>query len=87
MSKRGIDRLLEAGVAAVVVLAPLPFGAVSTTGRLALEIAALVLLLLWGVAAWSGSLVTPPNRVLGLLGGLLLIASLQTIPLPDALIP
>ena len=86
MNSRWIDRLLEIGVGAVVVLAPLPFGSVSATGRLALELASFALLLVWGFAAWTGPFASPPKRVLGLLGGMLLLGSLQTIPLPDAAI-
>jgi len=86
MSARWIDRLLEAGLGAVVVLAPLPFGSVSATGRLALELAAFALLLVWAFAAWTGPFAVPPKRVLGLLAGLLLLGSLQTFPLPDAAI-
>lgn len=86
MNSRWIDRLLEIGVGAVVVFAPLPFGSVSATGRLVLEMAAFALLLVWGFAAWTGPFALPPKRVLGLLGGLLLLGSLQTLPLPDAVI-
>ncbi len=83
---RRIDRALEAGVAAVLVLAPLPFAAVSASGRLALEAAALVLLLVWVCAGWTGAYRLPPKRVLGLLGGLLLLAAIQLIPLGEGLI-
>ena len=86
MSARWIDRLLEVGLGAVVVLAPLPFASVGAGGRLALEMAAFALLLVWGLAAWTGPFAVPPKRVLGLLGGLLLLGSLQTIPIPDTLI-
>jgi len=86
VNSRWIDRLLEIGVGAVVVLAPLPFGSVAATGRLAFELAAFALLLVWGFAAWTGPFALPPKRVLGLLGGLLLLGSLQTLPLPDAVI-
>ena len=78
---RGIDRALETGVAAVLVLAPLPFGAVTTGGRLALEIASFLLLLVWAGAAWTGPVTFPPKRVLGLLGGLLLLGTIQMLPL------
>lgn len=78
--------MLEAGVAAVLVLAPLPFGAVSASGRLALECAAGMLLLVWAYAGWTGPLRLPPKRVLGLLGGLLLLGAVQTIPLGADLI-
>ena len=83
---RRIDRALEAGVAAVLVLAPLPFGAVSASGRLALEGASLVLLLVWACAGWTGPVRLPPRRVLGLLGGLLLLGAVQLIPLGENLI-
>jgi len=86
MSTRWIDRLLEAGLGAVVVLAPLPFGSVATSARLAFEMAAFALLGVWGVAAWTGPFTVPPKRVLGLLLGLLLLGSLQAVPLPEAAI-
>ena len=83
---RRIDKLLEAGVAAVVVLAPLPFASVSVKGRLTLELAAFALLLVWAFAAWFGSVASPPKRVLGLLAGLLLLGVVQMLPLPGAAI-
>jgi O-antigen ligase len=83
---RRIDRALEIGLAAVLVLAPLPFGAVTAAGRLSLEVASFVLLLIWARAGWSGPLELPPRRVLALLGGLLLLAASQSMPLGERLI-
>jgi len=86
LSARPIDRILEAGIGAVLILAPLPFGAVTVFGRLALETATLFLVLVWAIAGWTGELRFPPRRVLLLLGGLLLLGSVQTIPLGEGLI-
>ncbi|NIM00407.1 MAG: hypothetical protein GTN89_05990 [Acidobacteria bacterium] len=73
-------------MASILVLAPLPFGAVSGRGRLALESSALVLLLLWTYIGWTRSCRLPPLRVVVLLAGLLLLGVTQTIPVGEDLI-
>jgi O-antigen ligase len=73
--------VLEAGLCALIILAPLPFGAVGAAGRLALEISAFVLTAVWIFAAAREQVALPPRRVRVALIGLLVIAALQTIPL------
>jgi O-antigen ligase len=72
---------LEAGLAAVLVLAPMPFGAVIPAGRTALEIASFALLLLWvarGIAR-RNPLPSPSGRAA--LAGLLALAAVQALPI------
>jgi O-antigen ligase len=79
-------RLLEFGLAAGLIVAPFPFGAVRATGRLALELGALGLLVLW--IARSAFRPTPlPSRLVRVgLAGLLALAVIQTLPLGDGLV-
>lgn len=79
-------RLLEVGLAALLVLAPLPFGAVGPPGRLALESGALVLLLVWLARSLVRRTPLPAPGVLAGLGGLLFLAALQAAPLGDAVV-
>jgi len=76
-------RLLEGGLALLMVLAPLPFGAVGPTGQLGLEIGALLLGLIWlGRAVTRPTLLPGPIACAGLVG-LLLLAGLQGAPLGE----
>ena len=72
---------LEAGLCLLILLAPLPFGAVGPAGRGALEAGAFLLTALW---MWEGvreRVALPPRPVL--LGGfgLLALATFQLVPL------
>jgi len=79
-----LSRVLEAGLAAVVVAAPLPFGAVSPAGRLALEVAALSLLAIWIVRALALPTPLPPRLAALGLAGLVLLGALQCLPVGAA---
>ena len=62
-------RILKWGLVALVMLAPLPFGAVTATGRGGLEIGALVLGLIWTAhAALRGTGLPPASARLGARG-------------------
>ena len=78
--------ILEAGLCALIVIAPLPFGAVGPMGRLTLELLALALTALWAVTALREDVALPPAGVRVALIGLLTIAAVQLIPLPDAIV-
>lgn len=73
--------ILEAGLCALIVVAPLPFGSVDPGGRLALEILALALTAVWVFTATQGEVALPPRSMRLALIGLLAIAALQLIPL------
>jgi O-antigen ligase len=73
--------ILEAGLCALIVLAPLPFGSVPPAGRLMLELLALALTAIWIFAATRGTVALPPRSARVALIGLLVIAALQAIPL------
>jgi O-antigen ligase len=73
--------ILEAGLCALIVVAPLPFGSVGPGGRLTLEILALTLTAVWVFAATRCPVALPPRSACAALIGLLAIAALQLIPL------
>jgi len=73
--------ILEAGLCALIVLAPLPFGSIPPDGRLMLELLALALTAVWIFAATRGTVALPPRSARVALIGLLVIAALQAIPL------
>ncbi len=77
----GLLLALEIGVAAILVLAPLPEGSVREPARTALEIASLALGLSWIVLAARRSVVLPPRTALAGALGLLLLAAAQALPL------
>jgi O-antigen ligase len=79
-------RLLEIGLAATVLLAPLHFGAVSAGGRLALELGALALGLLWIARALVRGCELPPAILRIGIVGLLALAALQAAPLGPRLV-
>jgi O-antigen ligase len=81
-----LTRVLEAGLIGVVLLAPLPFGAVTPRGRLALEVAAYALGVLWiAGAAVRGT--TLPSKALRVgLAGLLVLGIVQAVPLHRAVV-
>jgi putative inorganic carbon (HCO3(-)) transporter len=81
-----LGRALELGLAAVVVLAPLPFGAVTPRGRLALEAAAGLLGLLWTARAALRPTRLPSRAVCCGLLGLLGLGMLQAAPLSEAVV-
>ena len=58
-----LGRVLEFGLAAVVVLAPWPLGGVPPGGRLALEIAALALVAVWCARGLRSGVTLPPRPV------------------------
>ena len=74
------ERALEAGLAILIVVAPLPFGAVSYGGRLALELGALALCLGWTLLALRRPVPLPPTAAVAGIAGLLAIAGLQIVP-------
>ncbi len=78
--------MLELGLAAVVVLAPLPFGSIGPASRLGLELGALVLGLIWTVRALSRPTPLPGLGVRAGLAGLLVLAALQAVPLGQSVV-
>lgn len=78
--------LLEAGVCALIVVAPLPFGAVGPAGRLTLEVMALALTALWGLIALTREVALPPRSAQLALLGLLAIATMQLMPMGTAVV-
>ncbi len=80
----GSVRLLEIGLCALLILAPLPFGAVGPGGRFSLELGALALVVLWGFGASRLPGATPGMTVRVALVGLLGLALLQALPLGQA---
>jgi O-antigen ligase len=81
-AKRGVSPflLLEAGLCALIVAAPLPFGSVGPAGRLTLELLAFTLTAVWIFAAIRGTVALPPRSVRIALMGLLAIAAVQVLP-------
>ncbi len=81
-----LARILESGLIVVLLAAPLPFAAVGPRGRLAVEVAAWLLGLLWIVRSRIHH--TPdlsrPARI-GIVG-LVLVASLQIVPVGRVLV-
>lgn len=76
---------MEAGLVAVILLAPMPFGGVLPAGRLALELFSLFLLVLWAVQTIRRPGRCPP-RIVGLgLAGLLALGLVQAIPVGEAI--
>jgi O-antigen ligase len=73
-------RALEAGLAILVVAAPLPFGAVPPGGRIAVEAAALVLTAAWTWTALRRPVPLPPASAALGLAGLLALAAVQLVP-------
>ncbi len=81
-----LARALDWGLALFVILAPLPFAAVTNPGRLALELSALGLLLLWLLRAVSRPTPLPPRAVRVAVVGLLAVGALQALPLGAAVV-
>lgn len=81
--KRGVSPfpVLEAGLCALIVVAPLPFGSVAPGGRLTLELMALTLTALWLFTAARSWVALPPRSACFALLGLLGIAAIQLVPL------
>jgi O-antigen ligase len=88
MRKREVPLLavLEAGLCALIVVAPLPFGAVGPMGRLTLEIMALTLTAGWVLVAVREDLALPPRSVCIALIGVLAVAALQVLPLGERVV-
>jgi O-antigen ligase len=78
--------ILEAGLCALIVVAPLPFGSVGPGGRLTFELMALALTVLWVFAATRSTVALPPRSACFALIGLLAIAALQMIPFGAGLV-
>jgi len=77
---------LELGLALLLLIAPMPLGAVGPRGRLMLEIGALALLLLWlGRSAFRATPL-PPRWVSVGMFGMLGLAALQALPLGEAVL-
>jgi O-antigen ligase len=77
---------LEAGLCALIVVAPLPFGSVGPGGRLAMEILAFALTAVWMFAATRSDVALPPRAVSAGLIGMLAIAALQLVPIGGGLV-
>ena len=73
---------LEAGLALLVIAAPLPFGAVGPGGRTLFEIGALLLTAAWSLHALWRPTPLPPRPVVAGALGLLALAALQIVPWP-----
>jgi len=88
MRKRGVSPfpVLEAGLCALILVAPLPFGSVAPGGRLTLELMALALTALWMFTAARSQVALPPRSVSFALLGLLAIAALQLVPFGAGLV-
>lgn len=69
-----------------MILGPFPFGAVTPPGRLALELGALALLLIWIGRAFFRDTPLPPKPVRIGIAGLLLLGALQAMPLGQAVV-
>lgn len=78
--KQGRFSVLEAGLCALIVVAPLPFGSVGPGGRLTLELFAFALTAAWVFVAAREPVVLPPRSARLALIGLLGLALLQLIP-------
>ncbi|MDH3629099.1 MAG: O-antigen ligase family protein [Acidobacteriota bacterium] len=79
-------RFLQWGLCAVVVLAPLPFGSVIPAGRLALELAAYALLVVWGLRGRSLTQAAPGRvQIVGLFL-LLGLATLQIVSVGSTIV-
>ena len=78
--------LLEAGLCGLILLAPLPFGSVGPSGRLALEVLALALVAVWGLVAATREVALPPVAARIALLGLLAIPLVQLLPLPHGIV-
>lgn len=76
-----VTAILKWGLVGIVLLAPLPFGAVTAAGRLALEAGAAVLALLWTADAAVRGTALPPLPVRIGVAGLLALAMIQALPL------
>lgn len=81
-----LARALELGLIALLFLAPLPFGAVPVRGRLALELGALALGLLWTVRALLRPVRLLSRPMLAGLCGLLLLGLVQIVPTSPVLV-
>ncbi len=88
LEKRGVSPflVLEAGLCALIVVAPLPFGSVASGGRLTLELMALTLTVLWMFAATRSQVALPPRSASFALLGLLAIAAIQLVPLGPGIV-
>jgi len=72
---------LEAGLCALIAVAPLPFGGVGPAGRLTLEVMALTLTAAWAVIALRVDVAMPPRAACLAFFGLLAIPAIQMAPL------
>jgi O-antigen ligase len=88
VGKRGLSLInpsalvfvLELGLCALIVVAPLPFGSVGRGGRLTVELFAFALTAVWMFAAARAAVALPPRSVWISLIGLLTIAAIQIVP-------
>jgi O-antigen ligase len=74
---------MEWGLMALVILIPLPFGAVGAFGRAGLELGALLLALLWLARATFRPTRLPSRLALAGMIGLVLLALVQLVPLGE----
>jgi O-antigen ligase len=81
---RALDRVLNWGLVAYLVAAPLPFGGVPPAGRAGLELGAAGLLVVWAACAARGGARLPPLPFLVGSCGLLAFTLVQALPLGAA---
>jgi O-antigen ligase len=72
--------LLEAGLCALIVVAPLPFGSVGPRGRLVVESLAFLLAAIWMLTAARARVALPPRAVTIAMLGLLVLPIVQLVP-------
>lgn len=82
----GISVALEVALALFLLVLPMPFGATRAGGLLFLETGSFVLLLLWLADSLAGPIRLGSRLAATGAVGLLLLATLQIVPLPDALV-
>jgi O-antigen ligase len=82
----GTTRALKWGLVGVVLLAPLPVGAVTAVGRGVLELSAVVLGLIWTVDAAIRGTGLPPRSARWGIAGLLVLGALQALPLGSGIV-
>jgi O-antigen ligase len=75
--------LLEIGLCALILTAPLPFGSVGAGGRLAVELLAFGLTAVWMFASTRHAVALPPRLASIALIGLLVLAAIQLAPLGE----
>ncbi len=81
-----LGRILALGLGAIVIAAPLPFGSVTASARLALELAAFLLGALWLARTWLRAGPAVPRGAAVAAAGLLGLGLVQALPLGDGIV-